>query len=70
MNPGVAHLIARMQVALVSEGVLHSMDLSATTEEYEAQMEADQAVIRLAVTTAWPMLKDGERRVLRGWKIT
>lgn len=68
MSPGEAYLIARMQVALVGEGVLHSMDLGATVEEYEAQMEADQRVIRLAVDMAWPMLKDWERRTLRRWK--
>lgn len=68
MSPGEAHLIARMQVALVGEGVLHSMNLTGTVEEYEAQMEADQRVIRLAVEMAWPLLQEYERRTLRRWK--
>lgn len=68
MNPGVAYLIARMQVALVGEGVLHSISLSGTVEEYEQQLAADTDIIREAVTAAWPMLAEHERRTVRRWK--
>jgi hypothetical protein len=68
VSPGEAYLIARMQAALVSEGVLHSINLCGTVEEYEQQMAADTDVIRAAVTTAWPMLDEYERRLVRKWK--
>jgi hypothetical protein len=68
VSPGEAYLIARMQVALVGEGVLHSINMKDTTAvEVEQQLEADQAVIREAVCTAWAMLAPWERHTVRRW---
>jgi hypothetical protein len=67
VSPGEAYLIARMQVALVGEGVLHSVN-GTTVEEVEQQLAADTDVIRAAVTTAWPMLAEWERNTVRRWK--
>lgn len=56
-----ASLIARLQCALIGEGVFHAMH----TEE---QRDTDDRLLREAVTTAWPELRDWERRTLRHWK--
>ena len=66
VSPGEAHLIARMQVALVGEGVLHSIPWS-TEDEFQRQRMADDILIQEAVIMAWPLLADWERRAVRRW---
>lgn len=61
MTENEASLIARMQVALIGEGVHHWM-------HSEEQRDTDVALIKEAVKIAWPELKDWERRTLRYWK--
>lgn len=56
-----ASLIARMQVALVGEGVLHSVH----TPE---QQLTDQEMIFEAVNLAWDELKGWERNAVRYWR--
>lgn len=64
MSLGEAHLIARMQVALIGEDVCHSVAWT-TVEEAERQRAADRILIQEAVIMAWPLLSEWERRVLR-----
>lgn len=61
MTPELAGLIARMQVALVTEGVMHSVHT-------KTQMDADQELITEAVTTAWDGLTPWEQRSVRHWR--
>lgn len=61
MTGDEASLIARLQCALIGEGVHHAMH----TQE---QADTDGGIIREAVGTAWPDLKDWERRTLRHWR--
>jgi hypothetical protein len=66
MTMGEAHLIARMQVALVEEGILHSIAWT-TVDETQRQRTADELLIQEAVIMAWPLLMDGERSTVRHW---
>lgn len=63
---GEAHLIARMQVALVGEGVMHSIPWT-TADECDRQLTADRILIQEAVIMAWPLLAWWERDVVRRW---
>jgi hypothetical protein len=56
-----ASLIARLEDALIMEGIHHMMH----TEE---QRDTDDRLLREAVAIAWPDLTDWERRTLRHWK--
>lgn len=61
MTPDEAYLIARMQAALVGEGVIHDVrDLE--------QRGKDTILIYEAVTTAWNRLKPYEQRTVRHWR--
>lgn len=66
MTMGEAHLIARMQVALVGEGILHSIAWT-TVDETQRQRTADELLIQEAVIMAWPLLMDWERNTVRHW---
>ena len=61
MTGDEASLIARLECSLIMEGIHHTMH----TEE---QRDTDDRLLREAVATAWPDLKDWERRTLRHWK--
>lgn len=62
MTGAEACLIARMQVALVTEGILHSV-------HGVGSLEDDTELIKIAVTQAWEELTDGERRAVRYWRL-
>lgn len=61
MTKNEASLIARMETALISEGVHHWM-------HSEEQRDTDVILIREAVKIAWPELTEAERRTLRHWR--
>lgn len=61
MTKDEASLIARLEDALIMEGVHHMMH----TEE---QRDTDDRLLREAVAIAWPDLTANERRTLRYWK--
>lgn len=61
MTDDEASLIARLQCALVGEGVHHDM-------RSQEQADTDAVIICEAVSLAWPTLRDYERRTLRHWK--
>lgn len=69
MTENEAYLIARMQVALVSEGILHSIPLTGPVEKIAALRVADGLLIRQAVMIAWERLTESERRVVRYWRL-
>lgn len=60
MTENEASLIARLQCALIMEGIHHTMH----TEE---QRDTDVRLIREAVAVAWPVLEAWERRTLSYW---
>lgn len=63
MTGAEAYLIARMQAALVCEGILHNV-------RGEGQLEDDQELIKDAVTQAWDELPEWDRRMVRHWRRT
>jgi hypothetical protein len=63
MTRDEAYLMARMQLGLVYEGVLHHPPAGAD----ETWLDKDGVIIREAVREAWPDLDGRERRMFRHW---
>lgn len=63
MTEEEAYLMARMQIGLVCEGVLHHPPVGAD----ETWLRQDKVIILRAVKLAWPRLDAQDRSMLRHW---